>query len=58
MNNILPFLPFIGAFLGIRCILGMFQTGRDKQWEQFAQWSIGLFAVGCVMAVLSVLLEG
>lgn len=58
MNALLPFLPFAAMIVGIRCLFGMWETGRARRWEEFARWSMGLFAVGAVMAVASMMLEG
>lgn len=56
MNTLLPFLPFVLAFLGIRCMLGMWETARAKNWESFARWSMGVFASGAAAAVVSLML--
>lgn len=57
MTALLPFAPFLFAFLGIRCMLGMWETARAKNWESFARWSMGVFATGAAAAVVSLMLD-
>jgi hypothetical protein len=57
VNAILPFVPFLLLFAGVRCLLGMWETGRRRDWEGFARWSIGMFVTGLAVAGVSMLLD-